>query len=111
MNSDVEKTIFQSHVRHAILGYLTRANGYTLNCKVLKSLLHGYGLIISGDDLKSELMWLEKETLVQLHESSDLGYPIAIARLTEKGDDTYIGAEKIDGVANICKDYKNTSHN
>lgn len=99
MNLEAEKTTLSSHARLTILGYLNRANGYTLNCEVLKSLLHSYGIIISSSELNSDLKWLENAKLIRLHENSDLGYSITIARLTEKGADIYIGAEEVEGVA------------
>jgi len=63
----------------------------------LKQSMAAVGQTITGQDLKDQLRWLERQWLVKL-EPSLLDSTGMIVRITERGADVVSGAMSVDGI-------------
>ncbi len=80
--------------RLSILKILEQDAGYSINAHVLQRCLEAVGHEVSMDRLKTDLAWLEEQSLVRL----DMVAGLHVARLTSRGTDTARGRIVIPGV-------------
>lgn len=80
--------------RLVILRTLNKLPSYTANSSVLYGLLQSYGHNPTRDQVKTELRWLEEQSLVTITVVDDL----LIARITERGSDVAEARAVVPGV-------------
>ncbi len=83
------------HVRLTILRFLLEAPGYTANASTLKTVCQAFALVVSGDQIRTNIGWLADQRLVTRTVQDDM----VIATLTERGGDVAEGRARVDGVA------------
>ncbi len=81
--------------RLRILQALAQDNGYSHNEHVLASLLDNLGHAISGDKLRTELLWLAEQGLLEVGGVSGM----MVAILSIRGHDVATGRATAPGVA------------
>lgn len=88
--------IAAEHRRLAILKLLVEADG-SANESVLKESLEQLGLDagLTRDAVRTDLRWLEERALLVLNWFGD---KLAVAKITERGEDTSKGRVRIEGV-------------
>ncbi len=88
--------------RRFVLDALNEAAAYQLNDLTLKSVLGGFGHLVSRAVIRGDLEWLEGARLVKIEklgaEKMDDGPTVWLATLTERGLDVVSG-EVFTGVA------------
>lgn len=80
--------------RLVLLRILHELPGYQSNSSVLCSGLDSYGHVLSRDQVKTQLVWLGEQGLVEVQ---DLG-SVLVATLTERGADVATGRGRAPGV-------------
>ena len=80
--------------RLVILRFLAEAQDYCLNTSVLQSVLASVGHCCSRDQVATDAAWLEEQGLVR---SEAMG-PVALVRLTARGEDVAAGRAVAPGV-------------
>ncbi len=81
-------------MRLVVLRLLEEASGRRANESLLRALLDRWGHTVSRDRLRVELEWLKEQGLVRLDEIGG----IAIAELTDRGQDAARGTASVPGV-------------
>ncbi len=87
----------REHARLAILRLLEQDTGYTHNETVIRRGLEYVGHAISGDQVRTELHWLEEQGFVTVDRVGGLW----VARITGRGCDVATGRARTAGVARI----------
>lgn len=87
------KDIQNAHYRLSILRAL-EALGYTSNDSIVKDSCDAFGCVMTTDNVKTNLRWLEEQSLVTVEKKG--GY--LIATLTSRGQDVAQGKAFVDGV-------------
>ena len=82
------------HWRITALRVLSRAPGYRTNDSVLHTSVESFGHVLSRDQLKTVLHWLQENQLVLLEELEG----VTIATLTKRGEDVAAGRIEVPGV-------------
>lgn len=80
--------------RLVLLRILRELPGYQSNSSVLCSCLERYGHMLSRDQVKTQLVWLGEQGLLDIQ---DLG-SVLVATLTERGADVATGRARAHGV-------------
>lgn len=81
--------------RLRVLHILSEVPAFLTNEDVLKSVLLSLGHAVSADLLRTELLWLQEQGLIELRQTGDL----YIARLLSRGQDVARGAAQQPGIA------------
>ncbi len=81
--------------RLVVLRILSELPGYRSNSSVLASLLEGFGHAISRDYVRTQLLWLAEQELVQ---TTDLD-GLLLVTLTARGHDVARGLAAVPGIA------------
>ncbi len=81
-------------IRLELLRLLAAENGYTAHEHLLRRQIALVGHRLSADALRAHLAWLDEQGLLIL-----MGDSVAVARLTQRGDDVASGAARCPGVA------------
>lgn len=89
---------FAEFLRHdqrlVILRLLAELPAFTSNSSVLASLLGQFGHLMSRDQIKTEIRWLEEQGLLRVEQTES----VLIVTLTERGADVAAGRARVDGV-------------
>lgn len=80
--------------RMVMLRLLAEMPGYTSNSSVIVQMLGQYGHVMSRDQVKTELSWLDEQGLVSAEDTGS----VMVVRLTERGADTAAGRTRVPGV-------------
>lgn len=86
--------IMAGHQRLVILRLLAEVPGFDLNESVIQDGLDAYGLDISRDALRTQLMWLSEQSLVTI----DYIGKTMTATLTGRGEDVAAGRATVPGI-------------
>jgi hypothetical protein len=82
--------------RLVLLRVLADQVQYMANSSVLTMALSSWGHAVSRDQVKTELRWLEEQSLVRIDE---LPADVLLAHLTERGHDVAAGRAVVPGVS------------
>ncbi len=85
----------RADVRLVILRILSELPMYRANSSVLRMALDNYGHNWSRDQVKTELAWLQEQSLI----TTELMDPVLVATLTERGQDVATGRAIVPGIA------------
>jgi len=91
--NEFEKFLWEDQ-RLVILRLLANVSSYTANSSVLHNGLLQIGHVISRDQIKTHMRWLEEQGLVTVEPVFDL----LVARMTERGSDVAAGRTTVPGV-------------
>ena len=83
--------------RLALLRILSELPGYTANTSVLHTLLTNLAHVVSRDEIRSHVSWLDEQGLVEV-EPIDGVDGLLIVRLVERGGDVAQGRATVPGV-------------
>ncbi|MDR3055225.1 MAG: ArsR family transcriptional regulator [Zoogloeaceae bacterium] len=89
------KDYLRRDMRLVLLRTLAEMPGYKGNSSVLANLLTEFGHVVSRDQVKTELGWLEEQGLVTIESIGS----VRVATLSERGQDVADGRAVVDGVA------------
>ncbi|MDP1617329.1 ArsR family transcriptional regulator [Phenylobacterium sp.] len=89
-------TVFQQHLRLAILRVLDEMPGCKANSSILHSAMETLGFSATRDTVRNELAWLAEQNLVVCSDTSMTS--LVIATLTERGGDVAAGRAVAPGV-------------
>lgn len=81
--------------RLVLLRLLSEQNGYRANASVLHAGLHALAVAASRDDVRTDLHWLQDQSLVRLSEPVS---GVLAAELTARGHDVATGLAVVPGV-------------
>lgn len=81
--------------RLALLQGLQAAVQYRLNAPMLRSYADAVGHVVSADRVDADLAWLREQDLVELERAQG----VAVATLTQRGQDAATGRASVPGVA------------
>lgn len=81
-------------MRLVVLRLLSEFPGFRSNSSILLSALEKLGHVVSCDQVKTELRWLQEQGLISVE---DIG-PVLVAELTGRGEDVANGRARVDGV-------------
>ncbi|MEX2155094.1 MAG: hypothetical protein WD825_17245 [Gemmatimonadaceae bacterium] len=82
------------HLRCSILRVLEAAPGYSANDSLLHDVVQEFSLLVSRDQVRTELHWLRDQGLITLNEISD----VLVAKITGAGVDVARGNRMVPGV-------------
>ncbi len=88
------KDIHNANERKSILHALNAAKGFKDNHETIRAVCDLYHNVMSGDQVKTHLYWLEEQGLVKLHTIGS----ILNAELTARGQDVAEGIAVVPGV-------------
>lgn len=87
------KELQNEHFRLSILRALEALN-YTSNDSIIKDACEVYGNVMTTDNVRTNLRWLEEQSLVTIENKANY----LIATLTSRGQDVAQGKAFVDGV-------------
>lgn len=82
--------------RLALLRLLAEQNAYKANSSVLTMAMDCFGHVVSRDQVKTELRWLEEQGLITIEDLAPAD--LLVARLTERGLEAAQGNAVVHGV-------------
>ena len=85
----------QQRIRLAVLRLLAGQTGWLENDEVIQAALRSYGYVLSLDQVRTELAWLEEQSLVNL--DREVGR-MWVARLLRRGQEAAEGIAQVPGV-------------
>ena len=80
--------------RLVLLRVLNEMPGYQSNSSVLVNALSHYGHVVSRDQVRTQLGWLEEQGLI----TCQLLEAVTVATLTERGIDVATGRARVHGI-------------
>jgi len=87
-------SLFQEHFRLTALRVLKEAPGYTTNSSIIHQVAGEFGIVLSRDQVMTELAWLAEQGLI---ESKTAG-ALVVATATARGLDAAEGRAFVPGV-------------
>ncbi|MCH5051182.1 ArsR family transcriptional regulator [Pectobacterium aquaticum] len=97
LSSSVISKEIQEDRRMRILHILISSPGRLTNEDVLKKILRTVGHAISSDLLRTDIMWVAEQGLLEVWNEHDL----YIVKLTQRGEDVGRGFANVHGVARV----------
>ncbi|WP_297813695.1 hypothetical protein [uncultured Methylophaga sp.] len=88
------KDLVTASVRLAILQVLEQDADYSHNEEILQIVLEKLGHSLSSDRVRTELRWLEEQSLLDIEDAGG----ILVARLNRRGSDVAHGRSRVDGI-------------
>lgn len=92
--SESYKDLLRQYRRRLIIELLNESNDLRINEIILKSMINTRLSAVGSDVLRSDLQWLEDQSLIRIEKHADLW----VAELTKTGQDVATGAMVMPGI-------------